>query len=289
MNLHRIVIGIDFSEPSTQAARWVATHLAPDAEVVLVHAVDIPAPPGPLRHLATPPDTLEETAREGADQRLRAVSRSAGLHRSWIEVRRGDAADLLAAVAVEYRADLIVLAAHGDRHGVPPLLGSVAERVIGQSAVPVLLMRAAASGRPRHVLAAVDGSELSPMVSAWSHELASRFGAEETLLTVSPAAAPPALVAAATHAVNHPSAEGRGEWIRQALGVLGADETPREVAVGDAAHEILAAASRHESGVIVIGRRGVGQARRALFGGVARSVLRDARCPVLVVAEPLLA
>ena len=51
----RALVGIDFGEPSLAAARWIADHLARDAEIVLVHV--IPVPSGPaflLKHLRAP-------------------------------------------------------------------------------------------------------------------------------------------------------------------------------------------------------------------------------------------
>lgn len=46
---------------------------------------------------------------------------------------------------------------------------------------------------------------------------------------------------------------------------------------------ILEAATRRRAGVIVVGSRGLGFARRLMLGSVSRGVVRRARCPVLVV------
>ena len=46
---------------------------------------------------------------------------------------------------------------------------------------------------------------------------------------------------------------------------------------------IIAAARRRRAGVIVIGSRGLGFARRLMLGSVSRGVVRRAGCPVLVV------
>ena len=46
MKLRTVVVGVDFSAASLSAAQWVGTHLAPDAEIVLVHVLPEPeAPP----------------------------------------------------------------------------------------------------------------------------------------------------------------------------------------------------------------------------------------------------
>jgi nucleotide-binding universal stress UspA family protein len=54
MRFRKIVVGIDFSEASLAAARWVADHLAPDAELLLVHVVSLPRPPVYLQNEIEP-------------------------------------------------------------------------------------------------------------------------------------------------------------------------------------------------------------------------------------------
>src|SRR5688500_19405613 len=40
--LDRVVVSVDFAEPSVTAARWVATHFAPEAEIILAHIIEPP-------------------------------------------------------------------------------------------------------------------------------------------------------------------------------------------------------------------------------------------------------
>jgi nucleotide-binding universal stress UspA family protein len=73
-------------------------------------------------------------------------------------------------------------------------------------------------------------------------------------------------------------------WVR---GIVGADVPPErvrsEVTFGEAGQEILAAAERHDTDLIVTGSHGGGAMRRLVVGSVAAEVLRGATCPVLVV------
>jgi nucleotide-binding universal stress UspA family protein len=297
MRLQRIVIGIDFSEASIAAAKWVAHSFAPDAELLLCHVVDIPAPPRPLRRLAPPAPALEIAARKGAEVKLRALRRGVGSERSSIEVRQGEPAEVISEVASEFDADLVVIGKHRDHTGSLNWLGSTAERLVGHAPMPVLVAANPPDGAPTHVLAAVDASKTSGPIEEWSHGLAQHFHARHALLTVVGAPLPANLIAAPRDARTivpteaEPSdipAEGRGAWISRELGAMAVVSEVPEVAFGDAAAEILAAATRHDSGLIVIGRRGAGRARRALFGHVTREVLCGARCPVLVVVEPVI-
>ncbi|MBU6423181.1 MAG: universal stress protein, partial [Chloroflexi bacterium] len=62
-----------------------------------------------------------------------------------------------------------------------------------------------------------------------------------------------------------------------------------ESAVGDPAREIVNAAGRAESDVIVMGSRGRTGLERLLLGSVARNVLTHAPCSVLVVRHGVVA
>ena len=58
-----------------------------------------------------------------------------------IKIVIGEPAERILALAGELGADLLVMATHG-RHGIPRLvLGSVAEKIVRQSTVPVLTVR----------------------------------------------------------------------------------------------------------------------------------------------------
>ena len=274
MKLQRILVAIDFSPASIGAARWIAQVLAPDAEVVLTHV-------------------LEAASDADAERELRELSRAVKAKHGRTEVRRGDAATTIASAADECAADVIVVGAHRDHTGILNWLGNTAERVLGTARVPVLVSVKPGGEPPRHILAAVDGSPISDAVTAWSHIVATAHGAESCQLTVVGSPEPASVRAAAMEASTMmagverggPPAEGRGAWISGALGTPGGATDNPEVVFGDPAQEILAAAARHGSGLIVMGRRGVGRARRALFGSVTKEVLRGTRCPVLVVTE----
>jgi len=81
--------------------------------------------------------------------------------------------------------------------------------------------------------------------------------------------------------------EDTNRWMERLLQTgLSVERVSSEVAFGEPGNEILAAARRLGSGLIVMGRRGAGRIRRALLGSVTNEVLRGTGCPVLVVNEP---
>ncbi len=297
MRVQRVVVGVDFSEPSVAAVRWTARELAGDAELVLVHAVDVPDPPSFLRGRFPPRETLAGTAHQGADRKLRELSTSLGVQRIWLEVRDGRADEVIGAVAAEYRADLVVTGAHGERGGVLKQLGSTAERVVRGAPAPVLLAREPLPAKPATVLVAMDEDGLTAALQQWTTFLAARFDAAVTGFHVVSETVLGRLVSLAAIVSGTPEPEipslGLGAledanvWMSE-LVTHGLDRTRTrgEVAYGDPAHEIVAAAERLSAQLIVLGRHRAGGLRRTLLGSVADRVLRAAPCSVLVVGEP---
>ena len=137
MRLERIVIGVDFSVHSVEAARWAANQFAPGAELVLVHVISIPKLPSIIPTRFPRRDLLIDTVREGAEKRLREISHSLNADFIWLEIREGDPVECLVNVAAEFSADLIVAGAHGERSGVQKALGSTAEYLVRASTRPV--------------------------------------------------------------------------------------------------------------------------------------------------------
>src|SRR5688572_11930910 len=103
----RVLVGVDFEEPSLAAARWVACHFARDAQIVLVHVIPVPSgPPFLLRYLRAPGALFEQLAPplRGGLQGLAGVL---GAERTLVELRAGDPAEQLAAAAAAVGADLV--------------------------------------------------------------------------------------------------------------------------------------------------------------------------------------
>jgi nucleotide-binding universal stress UspA family protein len=297
MKLERVVVGIDFSRPSVETARWVAQHLAPGAEIMLVHAIAIPEAPPILRNRFPRRDLLIGTIRDGAEKRLRELSLSVNAARVWLEIREGDPVDCLTAVANEYSADLIVAGAHGERAGVLEGLGSTADHLVRGSARPVLLVTHPRLTLPSHILVAVDKPDHAREALRCAAALGRQFGAKVTAVhVVSAGVASGALAAAAVVSGTPPLdlsarrslAETPDRWLECVVAAgVPSERANSEVAFGEAAREILSAAGRLEVDLVVMGRRHAGNIRRAVLGSVVDGVLHGAVCPVLVVPEPI--
>ena len=142
--IKRILVPTDFSEPAEAALKW-ATTLARevDAQLYLLHVVPEPYAYPWGSELSTMPltDILAESERS-ADEQLHQLAAITQLPLQRVATRAviGTPVDQILATIAEENIDLVVLGTHGRGLVGHLLLGSVAERVIRRSPVPVLTM-----------------------------------------------------------------------------------------------------------------------------------------------------
>ena len=287
MKIQRIVVGVDFCEPSVIAARWTALELAPLAEIVLLHAVDLPRPPRPVRGALAPVQRVTENAIAGAHARLAELGPWVDEPRVETEVLVGSAADLLVEAADTHAADLLVVGEHGCRRGVWEFLGTTAERVVRRASVPVLVARGLPAGPPRRILAAIDDSMGGRRALAWAAFLGRQLEASVVALHALDPVMPPVELMGVMP-IGEIQEDLRIEterWLREAACEAASRGEIAEcrVAVGEPVHEILKVLEDEQPDLVVIGSRGAPAALGGVLGGVAHAVLRRAKRPVLVV------
>lgn len=289
MRLDRVVIGVDFSRPSLEAADWTARHFATDAELVLTHGIEIPRPPGFLEGLFQPTGEVLSTTREGAEARLRELASALPTRRVRSEVREGAPADVITDVATEIDADLTVAGEHGHHRGIWGMLGSTVQRLVRCCPTPVLLARELPAAAPRRILTPVEESEFTSSILAWARDLALDFDASVLALHVLDAA-PFAQIASVssdqkTQQVEEEYHRQALEWVERQLDSAGIEpeDARAAIVVGEARYEILAAQRRFGAELIVMGSHGAGAVERAFVGSITDATLRGAACPVLVI------
>jgi len=134
---------VDFSPASAQAIR-LGRQLAPTAEIVLLHAFELPYE-GKLRFAGVEDGVIHgyiETARRERRRQLHQLAASAGLASGDYAplVRHGDPAQLIAAVEQEQACDLVIVGKHGRFTADELLLGSVIKHVLAESQCDVLVI-----------------------------------------------------------------------------------------------------------------------------------------------------
>ncbi|MFN8216832.1 MAG: universal stress protein [Solirubrobacterales bacterium] len=141
---HRILVAVDGS-PDAKAALAHAVTLARDQNALLTLMTVAPPPATAVGVGASaPPDLIDShtlTLREAAA----SVPRDVGVV---TRLERGSPADAILKLAAEGDHDLIVMGSHGHSRVHRALLGSVSEKVLRASAIPVLLMRGSVPNAP---------------------------------------------------------------------------------------------------------------------------------------------
>lgn len=135
-----ILVPIDF-EPASLKALGMAKDLAArlGGEVVLLHVYQLPVYTYPgLEPSLMPGFHAEVTA--AAERAVSSLAQQEGNLRAVL--RQGDPATEILAAADELKVSMIVMGTHGRQGLAHLILGSVAEKVLRKSNVPVLSVRA---------------------------------------------------------------------------------------------------------------------------------------------------
>jgi nucleotide-binding universal stress UspA family protein len=294
----RIVVGVDGSEAAHEALRWaVGLSELVGAEVIGVHAV------GLLEKLHDP--EIDAESWRGGVTALVERTWCAGLaqarcpHR--VVVRDGTPVDVLLGTAHDEDASLLVLGSRGVGATNPALaLGSTSLRLLQAAPLPVLVVPGGGD-RPRggggaadaggfalrRVLVGVDRSEPSLAALELAADVAVLTGAEMNVVEVFEYLPPlPIGPAAAVTARGEEAALDETRAILES-GVRGVRDrgvaTQVVVRSGEPAATLLQIAADVDPDLIVVGTRGRGDPAQPLLGSVARTVVHEARRPVLVV------
>ncbi|HEU4367755.1 MAG TPA: universal stress protein [Methylomirabilota bacterium] len=287
----RVLLATDGSEDARAATAWLTRFPLPaGAELRVVSVVNVP-----VAVLDVPPvhefhkSLLDEAQRaaEAARAALALRFRAAEIH-----VAEGDARDVIARAAEEWRAELIVLGARGLGAVAGALLGSVSLGVARHARCSVLVVKGG-TARLRGALVAIDGSPHSELAAAFLARLPLDSAFLVRLLGVAEPprypATTPALAAGLVRQAIDQIVKERRAALEQALAKAAAvfaavvKTVERQIIVGRPVDEIVEAAARPDVDLVVVGARGLGALERILLGSVSEGVLRHADRPVLIV------
>ena len=278
--LKHVVCPVDFSELSSLALRYAdAFANCGGARLTVLYAN--PFLPPPHADVAQRAEMEEQFRRWHADAAVKLrtfVNNTLGAESTKVQTAVVEAlpVDGIRAVAAQLEANLVVVGTHG-RSGVNRLMmGSVAERILRESSIPVLTVRgdSLAPGDPlrvARVLCPVDNSGASRRALVWASRMARCFGSAVTVLHV-------------RGRENAAEIEDLEAWIPAQI----RQDCVAECAIreGDAAEEIVAFAQRMPADMVAIG------AQHRPFHGVGVidpttvMVVRHAPCPVLTIIAP---
>jgi nucleotide-binding universal stress UspA family protein len=138
-----VLVAVDFSPVSLEAIR-TARRLAPAADIVLLHAFELPYE-GKLTFAGVEEQVIRQyvtAASETRRKRLHDLAAVAGLAPKDYSARvlHGDPAQQIIAMEQEADCDLIIVGKHGSHIAEELLLGSVTKHVLAESQGDVLVM-----------------------------------------------------------------------------------------------------------------------------------------------------
>jgi len=286
--LDTVVVGVDFGPGCEIGLEFVRTHLDPNAGLILVHALELPLD-AENRGGETPAQKAIRVEAEGsARQALETLrSKSLGSGPAQVVVAPGEAPHVLALVADDVSADLIVIGPHRKATRLERLLGTTAQKLIHEAHAPVLLATRSFDHPPRRILAPVSPAGGSDRVLAWTAFLAERTGADVTAIYV-----------VDTPTFGHEpldsrtSSPGQGEapplrearsWLEERLTAANLTGAEPLAVPGKANREILETVRDHEIDLIVMGSHGSGLIERLFRANVADLVSAETPVPVLMV------
>ena len=291
-----IVVPTDFSESSEEALCYAGA-LAEwhKAKVILLHVMESETIDA-LRRVTMGEEMIGKLKGDiqGDLERLAKLEQVAGVKVESRMVEGVPAYEIIEA-AKDSGADLITMGTHGRTGRERVFFGSVAERVVRISPVPVLTVR-----RPEHgfvecsigarnivglknILMPTDFSETSEFATRYAIALAKEYGARLHVFHV-----------VSTTATGSDKAFFENKMTREAqksIDLLMKDElksleVAREIRTGVPFQEIVAEARSKDVDLIVMGTHGRTFLKYALLGSVAAKVVRKAPCPVLTVKHP---
>jgi nucleotide-binding universal stress UspA family protein len=285
----RILIPVDGSEPARRAAK-IGLELAVkyDASVDILHVLE-----GSTR---TSEDRAAERTERGREI-LQSVTDLDVSGDSSIETHliRGKPAKAIRAHVAEHDVDLLAMGRRGRTRLKDRLLGSVTERVLRKTRVPVLAVPAVESTPDlewscEDILVTTDGSDVAQRAAPYAADLARVWGATLHLLTVVDVQGQAGLFDAGgvdREFVDRLEATGRDALDRLTDAIDASDvDLESSLRKGTPHSEIGAYASENTVDLIVMASEGQTNLVGQHLGSVTRRVLQTAKRPVLVVPTP---
>jgi nucleotide-binding universal stress UspA family protein len=302
VHIKHILCPVDFSDFSRHAFdRAVGIARSYGADLTVLHVLPVvsavpalpygPEGPGPFGFEAVGRDrALAELAR------FLAAEQSIGAPVHYVAAESPSVQKEVLLQTARLTADLVVMGTHGRSGFDRFFLGSVAEKTLRTSRVPVLVVPphmpdVVPAGRDpfRSIVCAVDFSEDSARALGYAASLAQHAAGRLTLVhSVEPVPVGyDPLVGVNFDVIGYEQAlekSARAElqkFVPQPI-ALGCD-TETVVTSGKAYREILRVATERQADLIVLGVHGRNVFDRMVFGSTTEHVVRRATCPVLAV------
>ncbi len=328
--IDNILVPLDRSDTAERVSNWAASLAArTGAKITLLAIVDpdwlsVLEPIGPGRRFdsggsvgvvtaagstvgATRPVSTEQRSDVEPGYGSHAIDEAVQTARGYLTARKrtlegqgisvetdvwmGDPSSQIRIAAKELDAGLIVMATHRETPVSRGVLGSVTDRVVRTSGVPVMAIHPdtlkaleSSDNAVRTIVLPLDGSDESERAIPVATELAQSANADIVLLS-----------AYGSGFLGFFGSETTAKLHRVEFGTylerIGDDQIPDGIKTsvvtvnGDADDAIRKTAAENEDSIIVLASHGSSGLKRMILGSVADKVIRTAERPVVVVSE----
>jgi CPA2 family monovalent cation:H+ antiporter-2 len=294
VHLTHLVAATDLSNNSLLAVdRGFLLSHASGSRYTVAYAVGVDAL-SPLRELFGVNNTaITQKIMTDAEQQLSAILRQPERNRgvaAELRLEEGLASTAISDLTHAANADLLLLGAHGSGFLQRILLGSTASRLLRKSRCPVLIVKLAAQDTYRRALISVDFSPSSNT----SIRLARRVAPEAHLILLHvfdvPFEGKMQYAGVSENIIFQYRIEARERALQQLHHLaenagLSTEDYTVIVLQGDAKRQILAQETHHNCDLIVMGKHGIHVTEELLLGSVAKRVLAESHCDILVVVD----
>jgi nucleotide-binding universal stress UspA family protein len=285
LSLKRILVPVDFSEPSQRAVEYgLSLALQFNARLVLTHIV--PSSTAFIYTFPTESFALEKEQATFAKSMLPDLVAEEYRERVRLQtiVKVGEVRSELLGIVKDEKIDLVVMGTHGRNAFERFFLGSLTERMLRKlDDVPILTISNLDPARElhkagpvplAHVLYATDLSDNAKAGLKFAMDLARGAGARLTVLHV-----------VQELQMAYWGAEAASRRLRLSIPTEGCEglRISTMLTEGDADREIVRVADEEKADIIVMNLQGKTLTQRALLGSTAERVIRSAHVPVLSI------
>jgi len=290
MPIRTILVALALEDDSKRIAdRAIQLAQQHKAQLVAVHVFENP----PLHDASLPPlvdlvaltGMLEDQYADQLQSLLGAADKPAVTH-----VEAGKPHEVIERLAMSHNADLIVIGPGVAKSLRERVFGSTADRVVRCSPCPVLVVRKETHTPYKRIAVGVDFSEHALAAALWASQLSPMAMRELIHVFDIPLEFEQAMLKAGTSQteIDH-YRNARAKTARQQVMKMFGENgrlpkaTQVKIIQGDASLTLIRASRRKATDLVALGTQGLNAIAQHLLGSVARKVLTNARCDVLVV------
>jgi nucleotide-binding universal stress UspA family protein len=281
--LKRIVVGIDISERSDNVLkRALMIARENEAELFVVHAVETPWLSLPSyfgsKELVVDTEGIKKTI----EKKLKALSTGKKVP-YFIYVKEDDADDLLLYAAKWAKADMMILGAHNKTKGLKRFLGSILQKVVHQSHLPVLIVKNNADKAYKNIVAPTDFQMQSKQSILFSKDIfpGSKIDIVNAFEMVYVMEAPYATMGPNILEYNNKAISSAKKEMKKFIKEVSVKKGNVIDGEFDSKEALINYINKGSYDLVAVGSRGTA-GFSALLGNVATYVLRETGCDVLV-------